>query len=99
MDVEFTVDVIRNQNQAAPRMENAEYLMASGIAGSLNDALQMATTEISRWLERDYDLNHAEVGLILGSAMRYDIAEIVDPYVHVVAKVSKKALAPLTKKH
>ena len=98
MDVEFTVDLIRNQGQSGPRMENADYIMASGIAGSLNDALQMATTEISRWLARDYDLNHAEVGLVLGSAMKYDIAEVVDPYVHVVAKVAKKSLAPLQKK-
>ncbi len=98
MDVEFTVDLIPNQGQAGPRMENAEFLMASGIGGSLNEALQTATTEMSRWLARDYELNHAEVGLILGSAMKYDIAEVVDPYVHVVARVSKKSLSTLTKK-
>ncbi len=30
--------------------------------------------------------------MVLGSSMRYDIAEVVDPQVHVVAKVSKSAL-------
>jgi hypothetical protein len=29
--------------------------------------------------------------------MRYDIAEVVDPYVNVVARVPKKALAPIPK--
>ena len=27
--------------------------------------------------------------------MRYDIAEVVDPRVHIVAKVSKSALKPI----
>ncbi|MEO8025312.1 MAG: acetamidase/formamidase family protein [Bryobacteraceae bacterium] len=95
MDVTFTVDVIRGKGQSGPRMESADYLMASGIAGSLHEALQMATTELSRWLARDYDLNYAEIGLLFGSAMRYDIAEVVDPFVHVVAKIPKKALASI----
>jgi len=72
--------------------------MAMGIAGSLNEALQNATTELSKWLARDYGLNPAEVSAVLGTSMRYDIAEVVDPYVNIVAKVSKKALAPLKKR-
>jgi hypothetical protein len=33
--------------------------------------------------------------MVLGTSMRYDIAEIVDPQVNLVAKVSKKVLAQL----
>lgn len=33
--------------------------------------------------------------MILGSSMRYDITEIVDPQVHVVAKLRKDALAQI----
>jgi hypothetical protein len=36
----------------APRMENNEWLMASGIANSLPEALQQATSEMHRWLMR-----------------------------------------------
>jgi len=32
---------------------------------------------------------------VLGTSMVYDIAEIVDPQLHVVAKISKAALAGL----
>jgi acetamidase/formamidase len=71
--------------------------MAMGIAGSLTEALQEATTSLARWIERDYGLNPAEVSSMLGTAMRYDIAEVVDPYVNVVAKVGKQALSHVPK--
>jgi len=95
MDVEFTVDLIRGKSTGGPRFENDEYLMASGIAGSLQDAFQMATTELARWLEREYKLSPNESNIVLGTSIRYDIAEVVDPQVHIVAKVSKAVLAPL----
>jgi amidase len=95
MDVEFTVDLIKGKSTRAPRFENDEYLMASGIAGSLQDALQQATTELARWLERDYKLSPNESNVILGTSIRYDIAEVVDPQVHIVAKIRKAVLAPL----
>lgn len=97
MDVEFTVDLIRGKSLGQPRSENSEYVMVSGIAGSLNDALQSATTGMSRWLEDEYKLNPAEIAMVLGSSMRYDIAEVVDPQVHVVAKLSKSVLAQIPK--
>jgi amidase len=97
MDVEFTVDLIRNQNTGSPRAENGEYLMAMGIANSLPDALRQATTQLARWLEKDYGLTPNESGVVLGTAIRYDIAEIVDPQVNIVAKISKAALAGLAK--
>lgn len=95
MDIEFTVKLIRGQSTQGPRFENEEYLMASGIAGSLPDALQQATTELARWLERDYKLSPNESNIILGASIHYDIAEVVDPQVHIVAKISKAVLATL----
>jgi acetamidase/formamidase len=95
MDVEFTVNLIRGKNTRGPRFEDDEYLMASGIAGSLPDALREATTELAQWLERDYKLSANESNIVLGTSIRYDIAEVVDPQVHIVAKVSKALLASL----
>ena len=80
-----------------PRAESDEYLMAMGIAGSLNDALQRATTELARWVESEYKLTPNETAIVLGTSIRYDIAEVVDPQVNVVAKVSKAALAQIQK--
>lgn len=95
MDIEFTVDLVRGKATPGPRFESDEYLMASGIANSLQDAFQMATTELARWLERDYKLSPNESNVVLGTSVRYDIAEVVDPQFHIVAKVSKSVLALL----
>ena len=95
MDVEFTVNLISGQSSGGPRAENEEYIMAMGIAGSLPDALRQATTALARWLEKDYHLTPNETAIVLGTSIRYDIAEIVDPQVNIVAKVSKNVLAEL----
>ena len=98
MDVEFTVDLVRGgKSLGQPRAENDEFVMVSGIAGSLNEALQEATTGMSRWLEDEYKLTRGEIGIVLGSSIRYDIAEVVDPKVHIVAKLPKAVLAQIPK--
>jgi acetamidase/formamidase len=98
MDIEFTVDIVPGHAPPSPRMENAEYLMASGIAGSIDEAFRAATTNLARWLETTYGLNANEVSSVLGTAIVYDIAEVVDPQPHVVAKVPKSAVATLKKR-
>jgi len=97
MDVEFTVDLVEGKSLGQPRAENDDYVMVMGIAGSLDDALRSATTGMARWLQDEYKLNSAEAAMVLGSSMRYDIAEVVDPQVHIVAKVAKTALAQIAK--
>jgi len=91
-----TVDVIHH-SIAQPRFENTEYWMASGVANSLPEALQAATTNLSRWLEEEYKLNAAEIGVVLGTGIHYEVAELVDPEVHIVAKIAKSLLAPIPK--
>jgi acetamidase/formamidase len=93
----LTVDVIRGRNIASPRLENTDYFMASGISNSLPEALQSATTNLSTWLQEEYKLNPAEIGVVLGTGMRYEVAEVVDPQVHIVAKIAKSLLAPIPK--
>jgi amidase len=95
MDIEFTVSLEPGGSPPAPRMENADFLMASGIAGSIDEAFRNATTNLVRWLEKKYGLNAAEVSSVLGTSMVYDVAEVVDPSDHVVAKVPKSVLAGL----
>lgn len=93
LDVEFTVDLVKGSATAGPRVENQDYLMSMGIAGSLADAAQAATSQLANWLKNDYKLTDNEVALVLGTALKYDIAELVDPEYNVVAKVLKSALA------
>jgi acetamidase/formamidase len=95
MEFEFTVDLIREKAIGAPRAENAEYLMAIGIGGSLDQALQRATTEMARWLESDYKLNSTESAMVLGFAVKYDVADLVGTQVSIVAKISRTVAAQL----
>ena len=95
MQVEFTVNLIKGQSIRGPRAENDEYLMAMGIGNSLPDAVQTATTQLLNWLRKDYKLDYNEAAVVLGTAVQYNIAELVDPLVHVVAKIRKDAVAPL----
>jgi amidase len=95
MEVEFTVTLEKGKATPKPRAENQDYLMALGIANSLPEAVQSATTELARWLERDYQLDPNEAAIVLGTSMEYNVAELVDPLVHVVAKVRKDSLQTL----
>lgn len=93
MDVEMEIELVRGYSAGMPRAEDSEYRMAMGIGGSLNEAQQQATTNMARWLQRDYRLSRAEVAYVLGTGLIYDIAEVVDPEYHVVARLSKQALS------
>jgi len=95
MKVEFTVSLVKGESTGNPRAENDDYLMSLGVANSLPEAVQSATTELADWLERDYKLEPNEAAIVLGTAMQYNIAELVDPLVHVVAKVRKDVLTGL----
>ena len=93
LDVEFTVDVLPGIALPGPRAENRDYLIALGIAGSIPDAIQAATSQLAAWLKSSYKLNDSEIAILLGTVMKYEIAEMVDPQYNVVAKVPKAALA------
>ncbi len=95
MDVEFTVSLKKGEATRGPRAEDDTYLMALGIANSLPEALQSATTELANWLQRDYQLTPNEAAMVLGTVMQYNVAEVVDPLVHVVARIPKKAVSSL----
>jgi len=70
-----------------------EFLRSSGIGNSLTEARPLATTQLVNWLQCDYKLEPNEAAVVFGTAMRYDIAEVVDPLIHVVAKIRKDAVA------
>ena len=63
----------------------------------MQEALQFATTGLAQWIEGDYKLSSSEVAVVLGTSIRYDIAEIVDPHLNVVAKIRKSVLAQINK--
>lgn len=95
LDVEFTVDLVPGESLPQVWLEDADYVMVTGIENGLDASLQRATTGMSQWLKKRYALSDSEIALLLGSSIEYDIAEIVDPRPHVVARIAKSTLAML----
>ena len=68
---------------------------AHGIANSLPEAAQAAATGLATWLQNSYKLEPNEIAVVLGTAIQYNIAELVDPQVHVVERIRRDALVAL----
>ncbi len=92
LDVEISIDLVREKRIPGPRVENADYLMAMGLAGSIDQAFRDASSDLARWLQQDYKLTASETAILLGATIEYQISEVADRNVGVVAKIRKKYL-------
>jgi acetamidase/formamidase len=95
MDVEFTVDLRKGWTIGWPRGEDETYIFAAGNARPLDQALQHATTEMTRWLQADYGLDVRAISTLMGQVVEYEIGNVYDPAYTVVCKMPKSILAML----
>jgi acetamidase/formamidase len=95
MNVDFSVDVIPGDSSGQVRAETKDYLIAFGIAGSVHDSIQVATSQLATWIKKDYKLSDSEVAILFASTLKYDITELVDSKYNVVAKVPKSVLSTM----
>jgi amidase len=98
MDVEFTVDVIKGKTINGPRIESPSQLMVLGQAGSLDEALKMATTGLVQWMQQDYGLSLSECGIVLGSSVHYSVPNLAGRSVGVAAKLDKSVFQSIRRK-
>jgi len=91
-DVQFTVRVLKGKSSEWPRGENERYIFTVGNARPLDQALQHATTEMVRWLGREYGLDVRAASTLLGQCVEYDIGNVYNPAYTVVCKVAKNIL-------
>lgn len=95
MDVTFSVEVIEGKTLGQTWLETNDEVGVMGVGGSLDESLRVATTGLAQWLTDRYHLSPSEIAAVLGTAMRYEIAEVVDPQINVVAKIRKDMLAKI----
>jgi amidase len=80
MDLEFSVEVRKGAAPSGPRVETAEELISVGsqpeFASSLDRALQLATTDMVRWLAGEYRLEPWAAHLIAGLHGRYQVVTV-----------------------
>lgn len=100
MDIEFTVNVIKNPVQplSTPRVEDSTYIIAMGVAKTIDEAFKISTEELLKWLQEDYQLTLQEAMQVAATSCEYTIAEIADPKVAVAAKMKKQLLTGLQKR-
>ena len=91
-DVVFEVNLIRDWHQTWPRGEDANYLFTFGNVRPLDQAVQHATTEMSRWLCEDLGASLQRVHTMMGQCVEYDLGNIYNPAYTMVCKVAKKDL-------
>ena len=93
MDVEFTVEVRKKSRVSGPRVENAEYIISVGsqpeFQSPLDRALQLATTDMARWLVDDYGLEPWAAHLTIAYQGRYDVVTVQGT---MALKIPKKIL-------
>jgi acetamidase/formamidase len=95
MDVTFSVEVIEGKSLGQTWIETEDEVGVMGVGGSLDESLRVATTGLALWLTERYHLSQSEIAAVLGTAMRYEIAEVVDPQINIVAKIKKEMLAKI----
>lgn len=98
MDIEFSVDLLKNKYQNIPRTESKDFIKSIGIAATLDQAMKIATTDLTRWLETEYKLKEPEAAMIMGFSVEYEIPDLVGSNISVTAKINKKVLNSLKSK-
>jgi acetamidase/formamidase len=92
-EITFTVQLRKKAAPGGPRLETAEYLISVGsqpeFASSLDRALQMATTDMVRWLARDYQLEPWAAHLLVGLHGRYQVVTVAGS---IALKIPKRVL-------
>ena len=75
-----------------PRGETERDIFTIGNAKPLEEALQLATTEMVVWLREEYGLDVAAASHLLGQTVRYDIGNVYDPAFTVACRLAKQWL-------
>jgi acetamidase/formamidase len=88
MDVTVTVSVLKAEPLAWPAGESREEIFSVGNARPLDQALQHATTEMLRWLQRA-GLDPMSAHLLMGHCVRYDVGNVYNPAYTAVCRIPK----------
>ena len=91
-EVEFSVDVVKNQSLRWPRGYTDSDIFVAGSARPLDQATRHATTEMSRWLIDECGVEQTTVHLMMGQQVRYDLGNIYDPAYTMVCRLERETL-------
>ena len=94
MDVEFSVELKKKSPVTGPRLETVDELISLGaqpeFVSSLDRALQVATSDMVRWLTTDYQLEPWAAHQLIGAVGKYDVVTVAGT---MALRVPKKYLS------
>ena len=80
MDVEFTVRLHKDSDLSGPRVETADHIISIGsqpeFSSSLNRGLQMATSDMVRWLVSGYGMEEWAAHMLIGMVGKYEVVTV-----------------------
>jgi acetamidase/formamidase len=94
-DVEFTVGLIPGKRIHWPRAETSTHILTAGNARPLDQALQHATTEMTRWLIEDFGFDPVGAHTLLGMCVEYEVGNVFDPAYTMICKLARRWLPDL----
>jgi amidase len=93
MDVEFSTELRKGARLTMPRVENRDWIIAVGsqqeFVSTLDRALQLATTDMVRWLTEEYRLEPWAAHLLINSVGQYAVVTVAGS---MALKVPKRYL-------
>ena len=93
LDVTFTVELKKGAAPAGPRVETTDELISIGsqpeFASALDNGLKMATSDMVKWLTKDYGLEPWSAHLFIGYQGKYDVVTVAGS---MALRVPKSAL-------
>lgn len=95
LDVEFSVQLLPARPLATPRVEAADSISTLGQAGSLDEAVRLATAGMVQWLAQDYGLDDRASSLVIGTAADLRIVTLAGRNAGVALRLPKDRLRSL----
>jgi acetamidase/formamidase len=91
-EVTFTLTLHKRKRISTVRGEDATHIFTVGNIRPLDEAVQIATGEMARWLADDYGLDAHAAGILMGQCVRYDLGNMFDPAYTMVCRMPKAVL-------
>lgn len=93
MDVEFSVDLVKNARLSGPRLVNRDYIMSIGsqaeFISTLDRAIQLATSDMVRWLTEEYKMEPWAAHMLINTKAEYEVVTVMGS---AAIKISKRWL-------
>lgn len=90
----LTVNLIKGESIATPRILSKDYIMTVGSARPMEDAARIAFYDLVLWLEKEYGIERLMAYQLCSQVARVRLANMVDILYSVVAKFPKRYLPP-----